>query len=821
MKLFRKFFILLLVSGLCEISFAQVNNFRIENMSDEQIVLLMKQNNLMGLSASELESKAQDKGMSSDQIIALQKRLDKIDPMLLQATLGKGQMDKSDPYSIRLRIPTRSPRFREKDSVLHVFGSELFETEGLNFEGNISIPTPSNYVLGVNDELVVDVFGVSESTRKLKVNTEGFVRISNLGPVKVAGLTIEMATQKIREAMFKIYPAIKTGQTNVSVSLGQIRSIQVTLVGEINKPGSFSLPSTATIMHAMYASGGPNEIGSYREIQLVRGGKIIVTFDLYDFLIKGNLSNNILLQDDDIIRIPTYSKRVAIKGAVKKPAIFDMKSTEDASLIMDYAGGMSDIAFKELIRIKRLGNQSREVLTLNSKDIKGYQLMSGDTLEVDSLAKRFLNRVMVTGAVYYPGEYGLSTFQSLKALMTHVQPKENAYFNRAILRRLNEDLSPVFIQFNLKDLLNGRTDVALIKDDSVHIFEKEQIKEKYFVTIEGEVNKPSYFTYAEGMRVQDLILMANGIRDGATLQRIEISRRLRQLSNGKDTTVYSIIESLDIDPKNFDISSLDIVLQPYDIVYIRRSPSYREQTNVMVEGEVMFPGKYTLQGANERLSEVIERAGGLKKTSFAEGAMLIRKTFQGSTSSDSTIFEIKYDLIKSKNKQVKLNASSNNADTAMISKETLELFSTQKRVAIDLLKALNNSNSLYDIIMEEGDILKIPRTQQTVQSFGEVNYPQQLAYEKGMQFIKLIKASGGFSSMASKKLSYVLEANGNVRSTSRFLFFNFYPRINPGSEAYVPQKKLKEPLSKGEAIGITSGLVSLAGVMLAIINSLK
>lgn len=821
MKLFRKFFILLLVSGLCEISFAQVNNFRIENMSDEQIVLLMKQNNLMGLSASELESKAQDKGMSSDQIIALQKRLDKIDPMLLQATLSKGQMDKSDPYSIRLRIPTRSPRFREKDSVLHVFGSELFETEGLNFEGNISIPTPSNYVLGVNDELVVDVFGVSESTRKLKVNTEGFVRISNLGPVKVAGLTIEMATQKIREAMFKIYPAIKTGQTNVSVSLGQIRSIQVTLVGEINKPGSFSLPSTATIMHAMYASGGPNEIGSYREIQLVRGGKIIVTFDLYDFLIKGNLSNNILLQDDDIIRIPTYSKRVAIKGAVKKPAIFDMKSTEDASLIMDYAGGMSDIAFKELIRIKRLGNQSREVLTLNSKDIKGYQLMSGDTLEVDSLAKRFLNRVMVTGAVYYPGEYGLSTFQSLKALMTHVQPKENAYFNRAILRRLNEDLSPVFIQFNLKDLLNGRTDVALIKDDSVHIFEKEQIKEKYFVTIEGEVNKPSYFTYAEGMRVQDLILMANGIRDGATLQRIEISRRLRQLSNGKDTTVYSIIESLDIDPKNFDISSLDIVLQPYDIVYIRRSPSYREQTNVMVEGEVMFPGKYTLQGANERLSEVIERAGGLKKTSFAEGAMLIRKTFQGSTSSDSTIFEIKYDLIKSKNKQVKLNASSNNADTAMISKETLELFSTQKRVAIDLLKALNNPNSLYDIIMEEGDILKIPRTQQTVQSFGEVNYPQQLAYEKGMQFIKLIKASGGFSSMASKKLSYVLEANGNVRSTSRFLFFNFYPRINPGSEAYVPQKKIKEPLSKGEAIGITSGLVSLAGVMLAIINSLK
>ena len=376
MKLIKQLIFLFLFIAFSEMTSAQVSNMRIENLSDDQIVLLLKQNNLLGLSSSELESKARDKGLSSDQISALQKRLDSINPALLQSALGKGQVDKSDLYSTRLRIPTRSPRSREKDSVLHVFGSELFDTDGLNFEGNISIPTPSNYVLGVNDELVVDVYGLSESTRKIKVNTEGFVRIPNLGPVKVAGLTIEQATKKIREAMSRIYPAIKTGQTSVSVSLGQIRSIQVTLVGEINKPGSFSLPSTATIMHAMYASGGPNEIGSYREIQLVRGGKVLVTFDLYDFLLKGNLTNNILLQDDDVVRIPAYSKRVAIKGAVKKPAIFDMKSPEDAAMIMDYAGGMSDIAFKELIRIKRLGTQSREVLTLNAKDIKGYQLMS-------------------------------------------------------------------------------------------------------------------------------------------------------------------------------------------------------------------------------------------------------------------------------------------------------------------------------------------------------------------------------------------------------------------------------------------------------------
>jgi len=315
--------------------------------------------------------------------------------------------------------------------------------------------------------------------------------------------------------------------------------------------------------------------------------------------------------------------------------------------------------------------------------------------------------------------------------------------------------------------------------------------------------------------------MAKGVRDGAILQRIEVSRRLRQQLNGRDTTVYSIIETIDIDPKNFDISSLDLPLLPYDIVYIRRSPSYREQTNVMIEGEVIFPGKYTIKGSNERLSQVILRAGGLKSTAFPKGAMLIRKTFQGTTSSDSTIFSIKYDLLSNKNKQVLQDDTKRTVDTAMIAKETLELFSAQKRVALDLINALNNPGSSFDIVMQEGDILKIPMIQQTVQSFGEVNYPQQMAYESGMNFRRLINASGGFTSKASHRQSYVLEANGKVRSTRRFLFFNFYPRISAGSEVYVPIRKDREPLSKGEAIGITSALVSLAGVMLAIINSLK
>ena len=800
---------------------AQLNTLRIESLSDEQLVQLLQQYNLTGRSPMELEKMARDKGMSADQINALIKRVDRLDPAVINRSNRTNEYDRDDPYGQRLRIPTKSPRAYRNDSTLHVFGSELFSMEGLNFEGNLSIPTPSNYVLGPNDQLVVDVYGLSENTQQLRISPEGFVRIANLGPVKVGGLTIEQATAKIRNEMKRIYPAIQSGKTQVNVTLGQIRSIQVTLVGEIKQPGNYSLPSTATIMHAMYASGGPNEIGSYRDIQLVRGGKTLVTFDLYDFLLKGNLSNNLLLQDDDVIRIPAFSKRVALKGAVKKQALFDVKEPERASTVIGYAGGLSDVAFKELIRIKRLGTQSREVLTVTSADLASFALQSGDTLEVDTLAKRFVNRVSVSGAVHYPGDYGISTFASLRALMTHVQPKENAYFDRAIVRRLKPDLSPTFLHFNVGEVLSGKGDMPLLKEDSIHVFEKEQIREVQFVSIEGEVNKPSFFTYAEGMRVQDLILMAKGVRDGAILQRIEVSRRLRQQFNGRDTTVYSIIETIDIDPKNFDISSLDLPLLPYDIVYIRRSPSYREQTNVMIEGEVIFPGKYTIKGSNERLSQVILRAGGLKSTAFPKGAMLIRKTFQGTTSSDSTIFSIKYDLLSNKNKQVLQDDTKRTADTAMIAKETLELFSAQKRVALDLINALNNPGSSFDIVMQEGDILKIPMIQQTVQSFGEVNYPQQMAYESGMNFRRLINASGGFTSKASHRQSYVLEANGKVRSTRRFLFFNFYPRISAGSEVYVPMRKDREPLSKGEAIGITSALVSLAGVMLAIINSLK
>jgi protein involved in polysaccharide export with SLBB domain len=611
------------------------------------------------------------------------------------------------------------------------------------------------------------------------------------------------------------------------VTLGQIRTIRVTLVGELNQPGNYALPSLATVMHAIHAAGGPNEIGSYRNIELIRAGKLISTFDLYSFLLNADLSANVLLQDDDIIRVPAFTKRVAIKGAVKKPAIFDLQEAETPTTLLNYAGGMADIAFKEMIRVKRMGLNSRQVFSIQKAQFTSFPLVSGDTLIVDTLANKYTNRVQVQGAVYYPGEYGLESFPSLGQLLKMTQLKNEALLDRGVVRRLHEDLTPELIQFSPSEILNGATDLKLQNNDSIYIYDRQKVMDPYIATIEGEVRKPGSYPYAAGMTVEDLILTAGGYRDGASSQRIEISRRVKNKQVGKDTLTYSIVKILDVDTSYKITRAEESRLEPFDVVFVRRKPEYREQSSITIEGEVAYPGKYTLKGASERVSEIINRAGGLNYNAFPRGAILIRKTFQGTTASDSTIFTIKNDLVVANNEEAlkSKNVAKENSlelDTLLQKKELAKTFANQRRVALDLIKAIKEPGSSFDLILEEGDIIKIPRTLQTVQSFGAVNYPQQITYKQGMSFKRLINLSGGFSPAAARKKSYVLEANGKVKSTFQlFGIIKIYPKISAGSEAYIPLKKEKNPLSRGETLGITTGLVSLAGVMLAIINSLK
>lgn len=780
----------------------------IEGLSDEQLIQLASKYNLVGLSEAELEAKAKDAGLSTDQIMVLKKRLALLDPST--ATSQMAYSNKTDSYVLRNKVLTKGPSIRGKDSgALQIFGAEIFDNLDLSFEPNLSIATPSQYIIGVNDQLVIDVYGVSDVTKKLKVTTEGDIRFPNLGPIKVAGLSVEDARVKIRQALAKIYPGISSGKVAVQVSVGQIRSIQVTLLGEVRRPGTYTISALATLMNALYASGGPNEIGSFRKIELLRGGKVVTVFDLYDFLLKGDLSKNRLLQDDDVIRVGTYDTRVAMKGALKKPAIFDVKAGENAADLLGYAGGFADIAFKERIRVARLGSNQKEMLTVNASELNQFKLVSGDTLMVDSLSALYANRILITGAVYHAGAYGLQQVKDLKELLRLAGLREDAYLERGILRRLQSDLTPSLIPFNVSDVVKGANNPMLQREDSIHIFKATDLREKFTVDINGEVNKPGTYAYFDNMRVQDIVLLANGYKEGAAKQKIEISRRLS--GSESDTVSYAVIKEISLDKP----SDLQFELKPFDIVAIRRLPIYKEQITVSIEGEVNYPGTYTLSSKNERLSDIVTRSGGLKSSAFAEGAVLIRNTYVGVTSSDAALLGSKARLI---NQQ-----SGNNVVPVDGGDSTLlkTLSSQQKPMSIRLIDALTNKGGAADVFLEEGDVIKIPKTIQTIQTFGMVNLPKQIIYRDGLSFKEAIRESGGFAVNAARKNAYVVYANGEVRATRKFLFFRSYPSLKTGAEIYVPSKSGQKKLSTGEAIGLISGLTSLLGLAIVLVNTSK
>jgi protein involved in polysaccharide export with SLBB domain len=785
----------------------------IESLSDEQLIQLISKYQLSGLSEAELETKAKEFGLSSDQILVLKKRI-----ALLEGTGGAAgdatYNNKTNSYVLRNKIYTKGPTRRNKDSsyILQVFGSEIFDNSDMTFEPNLSMATPSNYVIGVNDQLVIDVYGVSDNTTKLKVTTEGDIRFPKLGPIKVAGLTIEDARVKIRKALTRIYPGLANGSVAVQVSVGQIRSFQVNLMGEIRYPGKYTVSALSTLMNALYASGGPNDIGSLRTIELVRNGKLMVVFDLYDFLFKSDLSKNILLHDDDVIRVRPYQTRITLDGALKKPAIFDVKEGETVADLLYYAGGFADIAFKEMIRLTRMGKANKEVITVKADQFSQFKPVSGDVYRVDSLSDVFANRVVVTGSVYHPGAYGINQIGTLQELINIVKPREEAYYDRALLRRYKADYTPSFINFSVKDVMAGTYTLKLEREDSIHIYKRDELREKYTVTINGEINKSGEYTYFENMTVQDLVLMANGYREGAALQKVEISRRLNKGAVANDTSLYSLIKEINLD-KSGSSADLDFKLQPFDVISVRRSPSYKEQISVKVEGEVLYPGSYTLSANNERVSDIIKRAGGLKANAFTDGATLIRNTYLGISQSDASIVTSKNNLIN----QQSGRAQSTVADSTLIK----SLSDQQKPVSIRLTNAILNPGSKDDVFLEEGDILKIPKTIQTIQTFGAVNVPKQIVYRDGLTFKDAIMESGGFSVNAVRRNSYVVYPNGEIKTTRKFLFFRSYPDIKTGAELYVPAKREGKKLTTGETIGLISGLASILGLLVVIINTSK
>jgi len=457
------------------------------------------------------------------------------------------------------------------------------------------------------------------------------------------------------------------------------------------------------------------------------------------------------------------------------------------------------------------------------------QLMSGDTLYVDSLSRQFVNRVMIQGAVEYPGEYGLNYVQDLKTLVEFAKPGPQALMERAVLVRRKEDFQPAYYPFSVQETLLGKSNMKLQSEDSIYLYKRTEVREPFTVIINGEVNKPDTFAFAEGMRVQDLILLAGGLKDGASLQRIEISRRLRKANeNGKDTSTYAVIKAIDLQQGiDFQNNELDFVLEPFDMVGIRKAPGYKEQITVTIEGQVMYPGTYTLSGNRERLSDIITRAGGLRNAAYPRGALLVRKTYPGVGSADAAVFSNKLNLSASKQKLTEEKEEKApletlySGDTMQLRNMLNEVAAQQKPVAIRLEEALRKPGSSEDIFLEEGDVLKVPKQLQTVQTFGAVNIRQQLAYRPGISVPAMIRQSGGFSTRADRKRLYVVNADGTVKSTRKIFFFKVFPGLQPGSEIYVPEQRETKKLSPGELLSLSSGIISLGGLIIALLNVIQ
>ncbi|WP_295127374.1 SLBB domain-containing protein [uncultured Chitinophaga sp.] len=788
-----------------------MKQMKAESLSDDQVrqvVADMKKNRM---DISQLDTYAQQKGIPSSEVQKLKQRIIalNLDKELATQSAGEGGTTGERGVDGATDSPMTQDEIKAVQHRRRIFGSELFSNKNLSFEPNLRMATPPNYQLATGDEILIDVYGYSEVQHRLKVTPEGYIRIPNLGPVYVNGLSMEEAKERITKQLGTIYGGIRTGNTFVSVSLGNIRSIKVLLIGEVVAPATYTLPSLATVANALYLSGGPSENGSFRNIQVIRNGKVVATFDLYDFLTRGDLTNNVVLRDQDIVRVNPYATRIELAGQVKRPAIFEAKEGETLQTILDFAGGYTDIAYRDNISVQRINSREREVLTVNSGEVGTFKLKSGDRFYVDSILNTYTNRVTITGAIYHPGAYALSQGMTLADLIKRADGvKEEASLNRGLIRRLQGDRSQAYVAFDVTKVLNGTQIEVLQREDSVFIFSKSDLQESYQVKISGEVNKPGYFPYAASMQLEDLVLLAGGLTDAASLQQVEISRRIRNASyEGRDTAL-AFIQQFNISGDLRTGGDTNFILQPFDEVTIRRSPIYNEQGNVFIDGEVLYPGLYTVNAKSERISNLLRRAGGLRPEAFPEGALLLRKTFVNN--GDSALLSSKLDVFYNKL-----------SDTNAIAKVQGTMMKNEQLLGIQLDKILASPGSKYDLFLEEGDVIRIPKKLQTVQLFGEVYFPKKVRFDKNFGFRDYIRGAGGFTSQGLRRKSYVVYANGEVKSTKRVLFFNSYPRLRPGAEIYVPAKKDARRMSGTEVVGLTTGLASVALIIITILDKIK
>ena len=800
------------------------SDIRVDELSDAQIQQFINQMESSGLSQEKLEQVAQARGMSTTEIRKLRQRVDRIKSAQPQkdkptarakdAEASTGRTVNSDlqAYKDSLQSEKESVSAAEKSLKKlrsKIFGADLFSTSGLTFEPNLRLATPGNYQVGPDDELLIDIYGFSEASYQLKVSPEGTINVPYIGVVPVSGMTIEQATARLKSRLSKIYSGLQTGNTSLSVALGNIRSIKVVLTGEVVKPGTYTLPSLATVFNALYSSGGPTENGSFRQIELIRAGRRFATLDVYDFLLNGEFKNNVRLQDQDVIRIPTYKKRVEIIGAIKRPGLFELKPEEKLSDALRFSGGFTERAYQA--RVKVLGNTKteRRVADITDDNFTAYVPNSGDKYYVNEILDRFENRVTIQGAVFRPGPFELSPGLTVSKLIRQAEGlREDAFLNRGYITRLTADNHTELLSFDVAKVLSGAiADIPLQREDEVSIPSIFELKEAYTVRVDGEVRAPRTFAYSEKMTLQDAIVLAGGLKESATSKRVEVSRRVVNSDITSESAKTAQVFEFNIG-EDFKKESSEFVLEPFDIVVVRPAAGYILQKQVRVQGEVLSPGIYTLTKKDERISDVLKRAGGFSAYAYPEGASLQRL---GTMAKDTASVEKKMELERLK-QFTRLQDRVSDTTGTNIEEEAVR----NNFVGINLPKILKKPGRKEDIFLQDGDVITIPQQLQTVKVSGEVLSPVTVIYTRGKLFGSYLSNAGGFNDKAHKRKAYIVYANGLVESNRRFLFFNNYPAVKPGAEIFVPKKAVVRRVSIGEVVGITSGLASVAAIMVAL-----
>lgn len=828
-RLFTLFFLLLL---FCGAAMAQ-------QMSDEQVVQYVKDAQKTGKSEREITVELMRRGVTKEQVERIKEKYenaqngqqvdeqasetrsrqrgkqsastDKRDVQQRQKQPIQGlrstfsdRQQQSEFLEDSLGVDERDLYWEKKeDPTQQIFGHNIFSNPNLTFEPNYNIATPVDYRLGPGDEVIIDVWGASETTIRQTISPEGSILVNTLGPVYLSGKTVGEANQYLKQEFARIYSGVSgtAPTTDVKLTLGEIRSIQVNVMGEVMIPGTYTLSSFSSVFHALYSAGGVNKIGSLRHIKIVRNGDVVAELDVYDLLMKGKMKDDIRLQDGDVVLVDPYISLVQILGKVKRPMFYELTKEENMKTLLEYAGGFTGDAYKKAVRVVRKTGRELQIYNVDEANFASFRMDDGDVVTVDSVLNRYENRVEIRGAVYRPGLYQLDgSVNTVKNLLAKAEGvRGDAFLNRAILDREKPDLTHEMIQVDIRGLLNGTVaDIPLVKNDILYIPSIHDIQEEQTVTIHGEVANPGTFLYSENLTIEDLVLQAGGLLEAASTTKVEIARRVKS-PKSEDFTL-TVGENFSFDLKDGMLvgdGSDDFRLKPFDEVYIRRSPAYYEQRNVTVAGEVLFSGSYALSKKNERLSDLVEKAGGVTPAAYVRGARLMR-----------TMTE---DELRRKEDAMRMV---NMGDS--ISMKKLDL-SNRYSVGIDLEKALENPGSEYDMVLREGDILYVPEYVSTVKINGAVMYPNTVLFKKGENLRYYINQAGGFGNGAKKRRAYVVYMNGTVSC----LKSRSSKAIEPGCEIIVPAKDPKKKMSAAEIIGMGTSAASLATMVATLVNLFK